>query len=88
MSPCSLFLAWGSTDQWLPALMCCLICFKIRAVQRVYPSEDKLDATDLSSRTKKCAFSPAFLPVLLCLLSFFITSEAVFQVPAHRFQNV
>lgn len=52
MSPCSLLLAWGSTDQWLPALLCCLICFKIRAVQRVYPSEDKLDATDLSSRTK------------------------------------
>lgn len=39
-------------DQWLPVLMCCLICFKIRAVQRVYSSEDKLHATDQSSRAK------------------------------------
>lgn len=42
----------GSTDEQVCLLMCCLISFKIRAVQRVYPSEDKLHATDLSSGAK------------------------------------
>lgn len=52
-------------DQWVPAaifwhgdqqismpVLMCLICFKIWAVQRVDPREDKLHATDLSSRAK------------------------------------